>query len=412
VQNDEKTFIAWERASRDTIDVKRCYIDIAGDLATGVLLSQIIFWFLPNKKGAKKTRIYREGRRWIAKTRKEFWEECRVSERQCDRGLKVLEEKGIINRKIWKFYGDPTAHISVNFEKLKTLVDEWAANHPDEDDDEFRLPPNAGNDSDKTQVTNAANGGEPYTEITAENTTEILNTSDSDSKANGETKTLSEMTEEEYVSVKNRLQRAATQLFGTCDSPNSPVWSKVKEKYKYSNEREVEAAFYEWAGDGWETDSPIQAFLNNESSSPRAVKEVTASGNEARQRAHDLSVMVAAYTVGKSDTVIAFNERQQKNLVPACKKHDTALLFAAFKRYWDGLPDKKAEQFAAKNFSEMAEALAAAEIVQQEAIRKRDADIAAMEKASREAAEQVERELQEQREREARDAENDEPLEF
>ena len=28
-------FFRWEQASHDTIDVKRCYIDVAGDLVSG-----------------------------------------------------------------------------------------------------------------------------------------------------------------------------------------------------------------------------------------------------------------------------------------------------------------------------------------------------------------------------------------
>ena len=44
-------FLAWESMSRDTIDVKRVYCDIAGDLVAGVLLSQLIYWHLPDRNG-------------------------------------------------------------------------------------------------------------------------------------------------------------------------------------------------------------------------------------------------------------------------------------------------------------------------------------------------------------------------
>lgn len=36
-------FLLWEVRSRDSIKVKRCYIDVAQDLEAGVLLSQIIY---------------------------------------------------------------------------------------------------------------------------------------------------------------------------------------------------------------------------------------------------------------------------------------------------------------------------------------------------------------------------------
>jgi len=42
-------FLAWERASRDTIDFKTAYVDVAGDLVSGLLLSQIIYWHLPGE---------------------------------------------------------------------------------------------------------------------------------------------------------------------------------------------------------------------------------------------------------------------------------------------------------------------------------------------------------------------------
>ena len=42
-----RRFLEWERRSRDTIDVKRCYVDVAGGLVAGVLLSQVVYWFLP-----------------------------------------------------------------------------------------------------------------------------------------------------------------------------------------------------------------------------------------------------------------------------------------------------------------------------------------------------------------------------
>lgn len=402
--DDEKAFISWESASTDTIDVKRCYIDIAGDLATGILLSQIIYWFLPSRKtGARKTRVFKEGRRWIAKTRKEFWEECRVSERQCDRGLKILEDKGIITRKIWKFSGDPTAHIAVNFSTLKELVDQWIIqNQVEYDEDEIRLPPNAGNDSDETQVSKSTNGGKPYTENTAETTAKTLNTtSDSNSKTTGDTD----------MSMKGRIKPIAKKFFKRCDSDNSYVWKKLRDDY---GEREAADAFYNWAEEhqGDQYNNPVAAFLgvadDYVGTEPSAF-----SPSVAKQRAHDLSIMVATYTVNKAESPVAFNDRQKKALQPACEQYDVSILFAAFKRFWDALPDKKAEQFAAKNFSEQSEALAAAEVVHQETLRKKAEDIAAMEEASRKAAEQVERELEEQKARKAEEAKlMDETVEF
>jgi hypothetical protein len=109
-------FLAWEKASRDTIDVKRCYIDLAGDLLTGVLLSQIIYWFLPGKRD--KLRVKREGKYWLAKGRKDWWNECRISAKQFDRSIKVLQKKGLVETRLFKFSGIPTLHVWLNLPAL------------------------------------------------------------------------------------------------------------------------------------------------------------------------------------------------------------------------------------------------------------------------------------------------------
>lgn len=111
-------FLLWEQASRDTIDLKRIYIDIAGDLVTGVLLSQIIYWNLPNKEGKSKLRVWYEGKLWLAKGREDWWEECRISPKQFDRSIKILENKELIETALKKFNGSPTKHICLNINKL------------------------------------------------------------------------------------------------------------------------------------------------------------------------------------------------------------------------------------------------------------------------------------------------------
>lgn len=62
-------FLVWESASRDTIDVKRCCVDLAqGDLIAGILLSQIVCHHLPAKNGAdNKLIVERDGCQWLAK---------------------------------------------------------------------------------------------------------------------------------------------------------------------------------------------------------------------------------------------------------------------------------------------------------------------------------------------------------
>lgn len=110
-------FILWEQASRDSIDVKRCYIDLAGDLVAGILLSQIIYWFLPSDRGSK-LRVEREGRYWLAKQRTDWWAECRISAKQFDRALSVLVTGGLVEHKRFRFGGSPTVHIWLNWDAV------------------------------------------------------------------------------------------------------------------------------------------------------------------------------------------------------------------------------------------------------------------------------------------------------
>lgn len=111
---NRKEFLTWEAASRDTIDVKKAYVDLAGgNLAAGVLLSQIIFWHLPNKTGESKLRIQREGQYWLAKTYAEIWEECRIPERTARDAYKRIVDLGLIEKRLWKFNGAPTVHVRI-----------------------------------------------------------------------------------------------------------------------------------------------------------------------------------------------------------------------------------------------------------------------------------------------------------
>jgi hypothetical protein len=107
-------FLLWERSSRDTIEVKRTYIDIAGDLVAGIVLSQIVYWHLPDRDGKSRLRVQREGKLWIAKGRTEWWDECRVSPKQVDRALETLRRRSVIETKLFKFNGSPTVHVRLD----------------------------------------------------------------------------------------------------------------------------------------------------------------------------------------------------------------------------------------------------------------------------------------------------------
>ena len=113
-------FLKWEQISRDTIDFKTIYVDMADDLIAGLLLSQIVYWYLPDKKGQSKLRVFKDGYYWIAKTRTEWWDEIRVKARQIDRALKILEKRGIIVSHLYRFNNAPTTHIRIDKEGFLT----------------------------------------------------------------------------------------------------------------------------------------------------------------------------------------------------------------------------------------------------------------------------------------------------
>src|SRR6185369_11751800 len=108
-------FINWEQSSRDTIDFKKAYVDMAGDLVAGLVLSQIIYWHLPGRNGVTRLRISHDNEKWIAKKRRAWWDEIRVSPKQLDRALKILEKKNLIVTALYHFETKPVKHVRINW---------------------------------------------------------------------------------------------------------------------------------------------------------------------------------------------------------------------------------------------------------------------------------------------------------
>jgi hypothetical protein len=120
---DIREFLFWEGSSRDTIDFKKVYVDISNDLIAGLLLSQIVYWHLPSKEtGKTKLRVEKEGFLWIAKGREDWYEEIRITAKQYDRAIKMLEKLEIVEVKTFKFNSNPTKHVRLLWDKfLKAL---------------------------------------------------------------------------------------------------------------------------------------------------------------------------------------------------------------------------------------------------------------------------------------------------
>jgi hypothetical protein len=119
-----KGWLASENAQRDVIAVKRIYVDINdGDLIDGIMFSQIMFWHGFNlETGKPRMTIQRDGELWLAKRAKDWWDECRITERYSRDCIKRLAKRGLIIVRTWKFNDVPTTHLRINWPEFKNRV--------------------------------------------------------------------------------------------------------------------------------------------------------------------------------------------------------------------------------------------------------------------------------------------------
>lgn len=101
------------------------YIDITGDLIQGTLLARIMYWFTPDKNKRSKVRIFKDGYFWIAKQRRDWWDEIRITERQYDKAISELKKKGFVELAKYKFDSMPTIHIRPNYDNINTATEKW-----------------------------------------------------------------------------------------------------------------------------------------------------------------------------------------------------------------------------------------------------------------------------------------------
>ena len=184
------------------------YIDIAGGLVEGMLLSQILYWFQPDSNGDSKIRVYINGDGWLVKKRSDWYEEIRITEKQYIRAISVLQQKGFVRVETHKFKGTPMTHIRPIDTNIQAAVKEWkdAAY-------EKYLSLSMGEQSIVTKGTNQnvplvtincdEKGVSTYTEITTKNITEITNNGSTPLSPQGETHTKSEWDFNKHSNVQN-----------------------------------------------------------------------------------------------------------------------------------------------------------------------------------------------------------------
>lgn len=106
----------------DTFSVRLIYVDICDDLVSGILLSQLVYWSVPDKEGKSKLRIKHDGHFWIAKRRTDWEEEIRISPKQYDRAIVHLQKLGFVTTKVFKFGASTMVHVRLLASNIEKAV--------------------------------------------------------------------------------------------------------------------------------------------------------------------------------------------------------------------------------------------------------------------------------------------------
>lgn len=184
-----RDFLAIELSDRKNIKLKLAYIDIAeGDIEAGLLLSQIAYWHEPSKEtGKSKLRVFKEDNFWIAKGRDDWYKEIRLNAKRFDKASKILVKNGLIEKKIFKFAGDPVVHVRIIWENFlpayEKQINEYLKQNEEENEGEpyspLVIPKTGKTNLPKREKGTSPNGkkdlpktGISLTEITTEITTE------------------------------------------------------------------------------------------------------------------------------------------------------------------------------------------------------------------------------------------------
>jgi len=115
MDDELREFLAWEETCRGSVDFKPAYVDMAGDLIAGLMLSQLVYWcLLPDAKGKSRLRVRRDGHKWMAKSRSKWWDEIRLTPKQADRAIKILVSAGLVVRKNSLFNGKRTTLLRID----------------------------------------------------------------------------------------------------------------------------------------------------------------------------------------------------------------------------------------------------------------------------------------------------------
>lgn len=98
------------------------YTELTGDLAAGIVLSQLVYWFKPSRAGKSKLTVVRDGTLWLAKNRQEMRAECGLTEWQYRSAMDKLKDMGLVEVQTHLFHGKTTPHIRLELDRLAALL--------------------------------------------------------------------------------------------------------------------------------------------------------------------------------------------------------------------------------------------------------------------------------------------------
>ena len=159
------------------------YLDLTGDLAAGVLLSQVVYWFRPGPGGHLKVKVERDGRFWIAKTQSEWCQEVRIGLKTFIRSMDKLLQLGVVVSKIYQYGNRPVLHVGLNLDVLIGLVGHCPPDgvgvitDQDYTKTEESIPPKGKNPLDQIGVIHSAISEESYIEQSIKESTKEISLS-------------------------------------------------------------------------------------------------------------------------------------------------------------------------------------------------------------------------------------------
>ena len=162
---DLNEFLQLKAMEQQRVNFEMTYVDMTGDLISGLLLSQIVYWFTPDKNGKSKIRVTYKGRKALAKARNDWFNEIRINEKQYDKAIKILQDLKIVTVINSMFNSKRTPFIMLNDDVFLEMYRSKLMKSSVLPDWEHRYYQNSNTD--------IADLVTPLTEISTENTTKI-----------------------------------------------------------------------------------------------------------------------------------------------------------------------------------------------------------------------------------------------